>query len=108
MEIKKKADSFNTYSVTLSFGELQAVFQALAKHHADPIADEMFMGIKYYMERIPGPGEDDKDKDEEGDENSVNMDNVDNIDLDSVLPSLKDQDEEDTSGEDEVPTEPEE
>jgi len=89
MDIKKKNESFNTYTITLSFGEMQAIYTALAKGHADPIADEMFMGLKYYMERLPGPGEDEPEKDEEGNEvggNPATMDNIDGIDLDSVLP----------------------
>ena len=87
MEIKKKGASFNTYTVTLSFGEMQAIYSSLAKSHADPIADEMFMGLKYYMERLPGPGEE-EEKGEEGEEggNPATMSNIDGIDLDSVLP----------------------
>lgn len=58
MVIKKKKQTFNDYDVQLSWGQLNAIFKALEQDHADPLADELFAELGWYLENVPGPGED--------------------------------------------------
>lgn len=57
MRIKKLDDTFNEYKVEISFGQLVAIRDALEKDHAEPISDELYAEISYYLQNIPGPGE---------------------------------------------------
>ena len=61
MKIKKvkfdEMDSFNDYQVELSYGQLVAVRNALEAKHDDPLSDELYAEINYYLQNIPGPGE---------------------------------------------------
>ena len=57
MELKKVKDTYNTYSVKLSFGQLVAIRDALKKDHSDPLSDEVLAEIEYYLNDLPGPGE---------------------------------------------------
>jgi len=50
-------ETFNDYDVELSWGQLQAIFHALEKDHSDPIADETYAELAYYLQNVPGPGE---------------------------------------------------
>lgn len=61
MIIKKKKGSYNDYSVELSWGQLNAVYRALEKDHADPMADELFAELGWYLQNVPGPGEDEEE-----------------------------------------------
>lgn len=61
MVIKKKKDTFNDYSVEMSWGQLNAAYRALEKAHADPLADEMFAELGWYLQNVPGPGEDEEE-----------------------------------------------
>jgi hypothetical protein len=59
MKIKKQESSFNTYTLEVSFGELVAIQRGLEfTDEVDPIVDEMREGISWYMNNLPGPGED--------------------------------------------------
>lgn len=74
MDIKKAANSFNEYSMKISYGELKELIGALERHHSGPIADELYKGLKWYFERLPVPGSDETklippDEKEEGGEN---------------------------------------
>lgn len=61
MKIKKVKfdgmDSFNDYQVELSYGQLVAIRNALEAKHDDPLSDELYAEINYYLQNIPGPGE---------------------------------------------------
>jgi hypothetical protein len=61
MKIKKVKfdglDSFNDYTVELSYGQLVAMRNALEKDHSDPLSDELYAELNYYLQNIPGPGE---------------------------------------------------
>ncbi len=61
MVIKKKKDTFNDYSVELSWGQLNAIHRALEQEHADPLADELFAELGWYLQNVPGPGEDEEE-----------------------------------------------
>ena len=61
MVIKKKAKTFNDYDVQLSWGQLEVVAAALERDHSDPVADELHAELHWYMERVPGPGEEEED-----------------------------------------------
>ena len=63
MLIKKESaggvPSFNDYSLQqISWGQLKAIKDALEKDHSDPISDEIFAEIQYYLQNVPGPGVD--------------------------------------------------
>ena len=45
----------------MSFGQLTAIRNALSAEHADPLADELFAELNWYLDNIPGPGEDEDD-----------------------------------------------
>lgn len=72
MEIKKKKGSFNDYDLSMSFGELEAIRDALASRHTGPIADELYAGIVWSMERLPKPGEEDEDV-KKGEEDGIDL-----------------------------------
>jgi len=57
MTITKVKDSFNDYRFELSYAQLCAIHACLEKNHADPIRDELFGGLTWYIERLPRPGE---------------------------------------------------
>jgi hypothetical protein len=61
MKIKKVNQTFNTYSVELSWGQLNAIYRALEPDHADPLADELFAELGWYLQNVPGPGEDEEE-----------------------------------------------
>lgn len=61
MVVKKKAGTYNTYSLEVSWGQLNAFFHALEQDHADPLADETFAEIQWYLQNVPGPGEDEEE-----------------------------------------------
>jgi hypothetical protein len=58
MKIDKVNGTFNTYKLEVSFGELTAVANALEDTVGAPVADEMRAGIRWYLDHLPGPGED--------------------------------------------------
>lgn len=58
MKIKKQNNTYNTYSVEISWGQLMGIKDALENDHADPVKDEMYQEISWYMENVAGPGED--------------------------------------------------
>lgn len=61
MRIQKIKDTFNDYRVELSWGQLNAVHQALEKDHADPLSDELYAELGWYLQNVPGPGEDEEE-----------------------------------------------
>ena len=65
MKIKKEEAAFNTYKLDLSYGELLAIRDALEAKHAGVVADEVYAGLNWYLERLPKPGEEEEDEKEE-------------------------------------------
>lgn len=61
MKIKKVKGTYNDYSLEMSFGQLLAIKNALGADHADPVADELYAELDWYLTNIPGPGEDEED-----------------------------------------------
>lgn len=61
MKISKAKETFNDYKVELSWGQLNAIHRALEQDHADPLADELFAELGWYLENVPGPGEDEEE-----------------------------------------------
>ena len=61
MKIKKIKDTYNDYQCELSFGQLTAIRNALANEHSDPLADELYAELNWYLDNIPGPGESEED-----------------------------------------------
>ena len=65
MKIKKAKfdgqDTFNDYDVSISYGQLVAIRNALEKAHDDPLSDELYAELNYYLQNIPGPGESSED-----------------------------------------------
>ena len=62
MEIKKVKNSYNDYELRISWGQLNAIFQALEKDHVGPLEDELWAGLSWYIANaLPGPGEDEEE-----------------------------------------------
>jgi len=61
VKIKKIKGTYNDYQVEMSFGQLEAMRNALAADHADPLADELYAELTWYLDNIPGPGESEED-----------------------------------------------
>lgn len=61
MRIQKIKETFNDYRVEVSWGQLNAIFQALEGSHADPLADELYAELGWYLQNVPGPGEDEEE-----------------------------------------------
>jgi len=74
MFIKKKADTYNTYVLEISWAQLQAFRQALENDHADPVRDETMAELAWYMDHVPGPGVDEKEYEaqQKGNEGNAN------------------------------------
>jgi hypothetical protein len=110
MKIKKAKfdglDSFNDYDVSLSFGQLVAIRNALEKDHADPLSSELYAELNYYLQNVPGPGESSdefkaerdaakKTKDEAGEEISGEEAPATDTELEAGLPAPPSDEEED-------------
>jgi len=74
VKIKKKESDFNTYVLDVSYGELIAMERAMADNHAGPVADELYAGIKWYLDRLPEPGEEESDEENGEEEDSLPLD----------------------------------
>lgn len=61
MKLEKIKKTYNDYKLELSWGQLEAIVNALAQNHSDPLADELYAEWKWYMDRVPGPGEDEEE-----------------------------------------------
>lgn len=61
IQLKKKSGTYNTYTIQLSYGQIECIRQALEKDHASPIADELKALFDYYLQTLPGPGEEEED-----------------------------------------------
>lgn len=75
MEIKKAGQSYDKYALTVSYGELDVLINALKNNSTGAMADEMLHAMEWYSERLPEPGSeetslkelDDKDGESEED-----------------------------------------
>jgi len=99
-------DSFNDYGVEMSYGQLVAIRNALEKDHADPLSDELYAELNYYLQNVPGPGESSdefkaerdaakKTKDEAGEEISGEEAPATDTELEAGLPAPPSDEEED-------------
>jgi len=61
IQMTKKKQSYNSYQLTLSMGQLEVILNALENNHDDPVADELLATFHYYIEKLPGPGEEEED-----------------------------------------------
>jgi hypothetical protein len=61
VELKKAKGSYNTYTLKLSMGQLEVIMAALEQNHDDPVSDELFATFQYYIDKLPGPGEEEED-----------------------------------------------
>lgn len=86
VKIKKQNDTYDTYQVEISMGQLLNIRDALRSAHANPVADEMLKEIDWYLAEIPGPGEtkDDMDAAKNGAEVQPGIEDV---DIDVELPA---------------------
>ena len=57
IKLTKVKQTYNTYRLEMSMGQLEAIRSALERDHADPISDELLAIMTYYLEKVPGPGE---------------------------------------------------
>ena len=106
MKIKKVEKQFNTYAVELSYGQLVAIRNALEQDHSNPLADEGYAEINWYLQNVPGPGEDQstfdaerdaakKTKEEAGEETDGEHAPATDTELEAGLPAPPSDDEED-------------
>jgi hypothetical protein len=58
MKIQKKSGTYDFYTLEVSFTEMAAMLNSLETDHSNPISDEMYAAIKWYIERLPEPGSD--------------------------------------------------
>jgi len=70
MELSKSDKHYNKYRAELSYGELVRLRDLLQPDNSNPIDDEMFNALDWYIKRLPQPGEtkDDLKAKEEGGE----------------------------------------
>ncbi len=61
IKLKKQSGTFNTYTLTLSYGQLEAIRLALEQDHSNPVSDELLSLWTYYLDTLPGPGEEEED-----------------------------------------------
>lgn len=61
IKLSKVKGSYNTYKLEMSMGQIEAMRNALEKDHADPISDELLAILTYYIDKVPGPGEEEED-----------------------------------------------
>ena len=79
MKIKKKEGDFNSYSIDdVSYGELVAMEKAMSVKHSDPLSDEVYATLRWYLDELPKPGESKEDDGDGGDGGS----GVDDADFD--------------------------
>ena len=58
MKLEKIKKTFGDYKLELSWGQVQAIGQALEANHESPLSDELSAEWQWYMQHVPGPGED--------------------------------------------------
>lgn len=61
MQLKKVKDSYNDYTLEISFGQLSAIRASLEQVSGDPVADELLAELDWYLENVPGPGQTEED-----------------------------------------------
>ena len=62
MNIKKVKNTYNEYNAEgLSYGQLEAVRDALAQNHATVVGDEFYAEWSWYCDKLPMPGEDEEE-----------------------------------------------
>ena len=61
IQLSKKKNTYNTYALTLSMGQLEVILSALEKNHDDPVSDELLATFQYYIDKLPGPGEEEEE-----------------------------------------------
>jgi hypothetical protein len=66
MKITKVADTYDLYKAELSWSELNSIIDALEVDGTGAVTDELSAGFKWYMEKLPGPGEEEKEDGEDG------------------------------------------
>lgn len=67
IEMTKEKGSYNTYKLRLSMGQIEVLLAALEKNHADPVSDELLATFRYYISKLPGPGEEEEESKGKGD-----------------------------------------
>jgi hypothetical protein len=59
VKITKAKKSYNDYNVEgLSFGQLEAIRDALGQNHHEVLLDELYSEWCWYCDKLPSPGED--------------------------------------------------
>lgn len=86
IQVKKKAKTYNTYTLQLSMGQIEAIHTALEKDHANPIADELLKLFGYYLQNVPGPGEEEEDIQAQDEQDAVNGGGDPDEEVDDGLP----------------------
>ena len=66
MKITKVTDQYDIYRLELSYSQIVAVLNAMSDSHSGPVADELYAALKWNMDRVLKPGEE-EEKNEDGD-----------------------------------------
>lgn len=61
MRLNKIKDTYNDYKLEVSWGQLEALKNALADTTPDPVVDELAAELEWYMNNVPGPGVDEEE-----------------------------------------------
>jgi hypothetical protein len=61
MKLEKIKKTYCDYKLELSWGQVEAIAAALSQNHSDPLADELYAEWQWYMDHVPGPGEDEEE-----------------------------------------------
>lgn len=85
VKITKQNETYDTYRVEISMGQLLSIRDALRSSHASPEADEMLKEIDWYLAQLPGPGET-KDDMEAAKNGAPAQPNIEDVDIDVALP----------------------
>jgi hypothetical protein len=67
MIIKKKASTYDTYTLEISYLQLVSLERLLSDSASEPVVDELLGALQFYLDELPKPGEDksEKEKDED-------------------------------------------
>lgn len=85
MKITKQNETYDTYRVEISMGQLLGIRDALRSNHAGPVSDEMLKEIDWYLNQLPGPGET-KDDIKAAQDGAPIPPNIEDMDIDVELP----------------------
>jgi len=86
MRLKKIPDTYNDYRLEVSWGQIEALKNALSDATPDPVTDELAAELDWYMMNVPGPGQDEEEFKAETEGESSDLPDAPEEDNDSPIP----------------------